>query len=539
MEGSALRRLAQELGKASAVLSKEAVSDVMKMCEVLKRHLQRKVAALLAKAAGRPVLFSYSADSTPMKVAVRLATEPFERDATGAVQRRGRSCVEFHLQRGWYKTIGPDGDVLIATLLREPIPLTSGKTSWHLFSAAQEFACLTQDQGHTGICITHYAFDRAVFSALSSKLSQRHELSQERRGASVSSSSGIPASWLDWTVATGCALHDAQNGLKWALAPFAGSGDLVRDLHITIESLRNAFLMLHSHLGAFLQEANIGFDHEPYDRDQVYEFWVALGVGGDVVDIFVDLNPWFSEGRLWVSGQWEGHPQLEERLAKVIVYLLKLKRFTESRWCTIGPSCRALVGCLSVGLELLVAVARKSPQTSDFYIAGFSRLSSDLKQYAALASIASYVPDAFLQELLEDDRIASRLTVFETAMLDELGWLDRLSPLSWQRLASVIGSDQMPWRKLRTDVLLCAQVACSYTTDKVLSVARGFPWCLARGDVEEKLSGLALLSKAPEDDTAQKIHRLLLAGHQWVVKALLSSVMVQVWVKVATRAASI
>ena len=310
------------------------------------------------------------------------------------------------------------------------------------------------------------------------------------------------------------AMQDAQNGLKWALAPFAESSDVVRDLHITVESLRNSFCTLHAHLGSFLQEANIAFDHEPYNRHHVYEFWTALGVGGDVVETFVDLNPWFSGGRLWVSGEWEGNRQLEENLSRVVLYLLRMRRFTESRWCTIGPSCRALVGCLAVGLELLVATARKDPHTSDFYISGFSRLTPHVKQYAAIASFIAYVPDGFLGELLEDDRVALRVETFRTAMTEELGWLDRLAPLTWHRLAHVVGSDTMPSHVLRTEALLGGHAACSYITEKVLTVAQGMPWCLARGDVDQKLSALGSLSKPPDDDTATKIHSLLREGCQ-------------------------
>ena len=513
MEAPSLRQLAEWLGKASAILSKEKVLDAMKMCEILKAHFQRKVRSLLARAAGRPVLFSYSCDGTPMKIAVRVSSEGLA--PNDAVNRRGRSCVEFLLQRGWYKTVGPEGNVLMCALLADPIPLSHGKSSWYLYAAAEKFAPLTQSLGHEGICVTHYAFDRAVFSALTSKRFRQHEQYHERRKAKTITNRGPPTRCLDWAVGTGCAMRDAQNGLKWALARSTESGDVVRDLHICIESLRNSFLMLHSHLRPFLREANIGFDHEPYNRDHVYEFWVALGVGGDVVETFVDVNPWFSGGRLWVSGEWEGNEELEENLSRMILYLLKLKRFTESRWCTIGPSCRALVACLACGLEFLVAIARKDPRTSEFYISGFSRLTQQVKQYAVLAALVSYVPDSFLLELMEDDRVASRLAAFEAVMIEELGWLDKLSPLTWQRLAHVAGSDTWPSQEVRTDVLLGGHLACSYITDKVLTVARGMPWCLARGEVDQKLRDLASMSTPPDDDTATKIHTLLREGNPW------------------------
>ena len=75
MEGPSFRQLAGWLGRASAILSKDNVLQAMKMAEAVKTTLQRKVRALLRSAAGRPVLFSYSSDGTPMKVAVRVSSE--------------------------------------------------------------------------------------------------------------------------------------------------------------------------------------------------------------------------------------------------------------------------------------------------------------------------------------------------------------------------------------------------------------------------------------------------------------------------------
>lgn len=505
-----LRHLAEELGKASTVLGKADVGNVMKLCEIIKLHLKRKAARLVAGASGRPILSSYSCDSTPMKSSVRLSAGGLVPNEP--IERRGKHCVEFLLQRGWYKTLGPDGGIKMTPLLGDPVPLTLGKTAWHLYSAAQDFTPLLQEMGHDGISISHYAFDRAIYAPLLRKLLQRHGLQQARQEATQQAQPVVPRHLLNWVVGTGCAMHDAQNGFKWALAPYVQSTDIVRDLHITIESLRNSIYTLSSHLRGFFSQA-VAFDKEPYNRDEVYEFWVALGVGPDVADVMAELNPWFSSGHLWIAGQWEGHEQLEETLSRMLMYLLRLKRFTESRWCTAGPSCRALVGCLAVGLEELVAASKKDPHSSDFYINGFSRLSPSVKMYAVRASLVAYVPDSFLQQLMEDDRVGKRFPTFEKTMVEELAWLEGLSPTTWKRLAQVAGPAACP-QKLRSEVLLGGQVAASFITNRVLNIARGFPWCLVRGDVEQKLSDLSSLSSPPSDHTAGKIYQLISTGHQ-------------------------
>jgi hypothetical protein len=504
----ALKKTAEHIAKASSVLDKEDVGNVMKLCEVFKHHTKNKLSAFFKKADGRPVLYSYSCDSTPMKTSVRISAEGLAPNTS--VDMRGKRCIEFLLQRGWYKTVIADCSIQMVPVLDDPRPLTAGKTSWHLFSAAKEFSPLLQERGHAGISISHYAFDRAIFSALHRKLAQRHELYHRRRETTGEAQDLVPKRLLDWSAGTGCAMHDAQNGLKWALAPYVESTDTIRDLHIAIESLRNSVYTLTSHLPAFLREA-LAFDPEPYDRDEVYEFWTALGVGVDMVHAFVDLNPVYSGGRLWVAASWESRSDLQEELTRIWIYLLRLRRFTESRWCTAGPSCRGLAACLAVGLEPLVASARRDPETSDFYISGFARLSQKVKEYLLRVSLVSYVPDNFLGELMEDDRVVKRLEVFETALTEELTWLEDLKPNTWRRIASIAGPGFCP-RQFRSEVMHCGQVAASFITNKVLIVARGFPWCLARGDIDQKLVNLASLRAPPDEELAAKVYELMRRG---------------------------
>eukprot|EP00972_Heterocapsa_arctica_P101396 14943374-Heterocapsa_arctica.AAC.1 len=54
---------------------------------------------------------------------------------------------------------------------------------------------------------------------------------------------------LGWHLGTGCAAHDAHNALKWGLQTVTGdTGSIVRKLHVCLESLRNAYDLLHGWL---------------------------------------------------------------------------------------------------------------------------------------------------------------------------------------------------------------------------------------------------------------------------------------------------
>eukprot|EP00972_Heterocapsa_arctica_P050326 7400111-Heterocapsa_arctica.AAC.1 len=62
-----------------------------------------------------------------------------------------------------------------------------------------------------------------------------------------------------------------------------------------------------------------------------------------------------------------------------MLYLFKFRKVTDSRWCTAGPACKALVAGLAVGLGGLVDLIRQDPTTSDWYMKGFSRLSAAVR----------------------------------------------------------------------------------------------------------------------------------------------------------------
>ena len=96
-------------------------------------------------------------------------------------------------------------------------------------------------------------------------------------------------------------------------------------------------------------------------------------------------------------------------------------------------------------------------------------------------------------------------------MLEELAWLEKLRPKTWQRLATVAGSDVCP-RTLRSEIVLGGQAAYAFIANRILKVARGFPWCLARGNVEQKLSDLASLRAPPPDELATKVYQLMHRG---------------------------
>jgi hypothetical protein len=229
----------------------------------------------------------------------------------------------------------------------------------------------------------------------------------------------------DWFVSAGCGAHDIQKSLKWAMSRFAGA-DALHDLHIIVESLRNSFALLHGQLRPFLL-THLAFDDTPYNMGDVMEFWQALGVEADMLQEIAEVNPWWVQGQLHVNANLQRRTNMMEKVSAVVLYMFRWRKFVDTRFCAIGPSMRAVLCSLCVGLQQLVQMTRADAHSTDYHLHGFARLCLSLKVYMVIASVASWVPDGLLFEVLEDERLVLRAAELQSVLLDELRCFPKLS----------------------------------------------------------------------------------------------------------------
>lgn len=127
--------------------------------------------------------------------------------------------------------------------------LGEGKTAWALYAAGRASLPTLRELGHEGIAISHYTFDRACFSALQRSFKQTHlALVVSDHGPSC----GYNLLDLTWVLAKGCALHDCHNGLTWSLYGHFHNTELMKDVFIATQSLRNSFTMLPTGMGEWM-----------------------------------------------------------------------------------------------------------------------------------------------------------------------------------------------------------------------------------------------------------------------------------------------
>ena len=496
--------LYKDYGVASKFLSREEAFVCPKLVEVGKAFLWAKARSLVTRAAGKAILYSYGSDGTPLLAQSTSVTSLG--DGSRRVRKAGHA-VEFLMQKAFLTFRSHSGEKQVQCLFRDPVNLSSGKSAWHSFTAACQFFPMLRVLGHTGITLSHYVFDRALYSALSRRMQQRHSLYYQVTANQEDEGRTTLGELTDWVLSTGCATHDTHNSLKWALSSVVPDpGDTVKKLFIVVESLRNGYDLLLGHLPTFLSRHLVLVDSGP-DPKELRGLWTALGQDAELSQVLADL------GLLWVDGRLHCRRSsvqgdLVERVHNALVAVTRFRKFTDSRWCTVGASCGTIVACRLLGLDRWVEVVRSDPKASDFYIHGYGQLDENVCRYTTVASMTAPLPDGVLLELLKDDRVVRQLPVLKAIVVGELEWLASLGPFVWEQLATLqTGSSA---QGLRTDCLFAANVAGSFIERRIFSAAKQEPWNLAAGDIRNNLAALSAIE--PQDTVSKKIKQLIAMG---------------------------
>ena len=262
---------------------------------------------------------------------------------------------------------------------------------------------------------------------------------------------------LDWVVSTGCAAHDGHNSLKRALHEHFGDASLLKDCHIIVASLRNVFDLILKHLPAWLERYVRFVDGVP-DRDECFMLWTSLGVEGDIANLLADFRARWNGYVLLVHSDWEDDEEVFHNLSYCILALWIFRKFSDSRWLSVGTSCRAVVVALLLGLDSVLKYARRHPHSEEF-IHGVDRLTNPVRKFMVLAGMISFVSQTFIVSVLENDAILTHLTELEEQVSGEVAWLVGLALAFWILLATVCDASGS---SLRNDVIDGAFVSAGF-----------------------------------------------------------------------------
>ena len=503
-----LFELVRKYSQSTASITNKDDKSMFKLAACCKDFLQQKASTLLLNALNMPVLCSYSSDGTPIRTNMSIRVQ----HGNTTTSRSGKATKEYLLQLAFYRTLDMSGAAKTVVVMKGPLPLTEGKSANAQFVSGRDFFKTLREQGHEGIAIQHYTFDRAGYKALLRLFSQQHAMLAPSFGYDTPGGSGF-LDKQEWVVGTACALHDAHNTLKWSLRSHISDLQLMKDIYIGIRSLREAYNYIVEHLCPWLLKS-VAFTDPAYlpDDEVLRASWACLHTDPVLIEILVDLKlTWDPEaGLLRVATKWAKSPELMETLSDALLCLWEFKAFSESRWITVGSSTRTLVAGLLTGLKALVAYIRFETSASDYHIHGFARLEKPAAtKFLVTASLVSFVPDGALQEIMEDSRVAMRYAEIKDALFDELDWLQGIGLPVWDRLASVCGDTGF---SLRSAVLSCGHKAAAFFDYRVLSKINKLPWSLAMGDQDSNINEL-ISGPPPTELVANKIYKLAKFGY--------------------------
>eukprot|EP00974_Lingulodinium_polyedra_P043754 4200419-Lingulodinium_polyedra.AAC.1 len=138
--------------------------------------------------------------------------------------------------------------------MEEAVAMKYGKKVEAIAAASLKgWVCLRQ-AGHFGISIEHYCWDRMGLTALERFVRQWHA-HQNLDIAELAKEGGTTEKILrlsELVLVTPCAAHDAQNAFRWGMQSMAKDKEMLRDVYVSIESLRNSLDLINSHVAEWV-----------------------------------------------------------------------------------------------------------------------------------------------------------------------------------------------------------------------------------------------------------------------------------------------
>ena len=173
--------------------------------------------------------------------------------------------------------------------------------------------------------------------------------------ASSASVAAAPSLLLQRVPDTGCCCHDDHNSLKWSLhLAFQDCGPESGIRASPWQPSGTPWGQLHHHLPDWLlKKVEFVSPVQCVPPNEWTGVCQDLSVDADVVETVADMSLIFRDGCLEVSEARAERDDLMEALTLTLIYLWRLRQFSNSRWVTTGKSCRRLVLGLMTGIENL------------------------------------------------------------------------------------------------------------------------------------------------------------------------------------------
>ena len=335
------KRHVQKLTESGKMFLHGQVRDMM------NRHDPSQVAVRFYQSDGTPLLLN--------KAWTRMFGSSF-------VHRKAKAANEFLVDRCFYSGHSSTGEVLSSVVFRDPFSMSEGKKGWNIMAACMNSGPPLRAFGFNGPAISHYVFDRGYYSQMAIMCRQWHF---HMRNQNQGDDQQLP-NLLDFVTSVGDCLHDCGNGFEWGMKGYMGE-ETSKDMFVGISSIRNSYSEIMQHMCEWVGVVLCPGDQAKLlSDDTLRATWELLGLDTEVVDQLVHHKLIFIRSQLKVSAEALGYDN--DRLDDIVGLLtavMRFVKFSDSRFLTVGPACRASVASSLLGLQHLIGWLRKVKKVSD------------------------------------------------------------------------------------------------------------------------------------------------------------------------------
>ena len=458
----------------------------------LSQQLQTRFDQVGAEFPGQPVLYSYSGDTCSFLTRDQSYMHRQGED----VQRRGRHLQEFLCEWGFAKAFSPTTGWAMRPLLKTPRSMNEGKKAMNHMVAASEHSSFKRNL-HRGVILDHSVFDRAMQEPTARLLDGRRAAYYLAETDLYDTDSAREEDRdLHIPIHCGCSIHDMSNGYKRGLG-LLGFGEVIKNAWLVNEMLRNGFRYIIGNALGHAAWCTV-YDRVGVDDYTERRFWRFLCIPLDWEDLFAAVAPRWDGRHLHCRAELLGNPEATTMLSQLVFYVMRFRKFAEARWITVQNSTMCILNASLLGLRSLLDFTRAQPHVSPFYMHHADRLDPALQRYIPAAALSGMPPKAFMEDALEDDRLARRLPAVIENYRGEIALLEAAPWDTWQRISACF--DGLSPAGLRDDVLHSTHACDGYVTNKSLRPLADYPWRLGSGDLEENIRELKAMPNSPSPD---------------------------------------
>ena len=99
---------------------------------------------------------------------------------------------------------------------------------------------------------------------------------------------------------------------------------------------------MQAHLVKFVGH-HLVFEDNAVSRDDLHAFWTALDVPPELCNMLADRGVMWSGEKLHVNIAYKEYKELQPFLYNACLTVFRFKKFSTSRWFTVGSSMRTLL----------------------------------------------------------------------------------------------------------------------------------------------------------------------------------------------------